>query len=358
LIKEHGGNVYKVSRETGINIDEIIDFSANINPLGVPDSGRKALINAIDGLVNYPDPDYIEFRNAVAKHHKIDAWRIVPGNGAIDSLYSAVSAVEPKRVLVSVPSFVEYEKAIRKIGAEYIPSLRKEENGYRFELEQLLSEINANIDLVILCNPNNPTGDLVPIQDIIKILKRCEKCGAYLLLDEAFMEFAELFGAESAIDLTQSYPELIVSRSLTKFYAVPGLRSGYLVVGNEMIRNRILAVSEPWKLNHLADVFSRTVLFDTAYLTETKKWLLSENKRLESALSDFEWLKVYPSYANYLFLQIEKDVDLKTELLNSGIMIRTCHNYDGMGEGYYRVAVKDAKSNDKLINALNNINEM
>ena len=352
LIKEHGGNVYKVSRETGLDISDIIDFSANINPLGVPESGKQALVESIEGLVNYPDPDYVEFCKAVGAHHDVDYRRVIPGNGAIDSLYSAVAAVEPKKVLVSVPSFVEYERAVNKVGAEYIPSYRDEEDKYIFNTEKFIEDITHDIDLAIICNPNNPTGDLVAKDDIVKILEKCRKCGSHLLLDEAFMEFAELLDAESSVDLIGCYPELIISRSLTKFYAVPGLRSGYLIVGNGVIRDRIKNASEPWKLNHFADVFSRTVLLDEEYIKATKEWLTQENQKLFIELSKIEWLEVNESYANYIFFKCKKDIDLKNELMKSGIMIRSCTNFDGMGSNRYRVAVKDEKSNNKLLESL------
>ncbi len=358
MIKEHGGNVYKVSRETGIPVEDIIDFSANINPLGVPKTGRVAIENAIDGLINYPDPEYVEFRKAVAQHHGVDYELIVPGNGAIDSLFTAVAATNPKSVLVSVPSFVEYEKAVEKIGAKYVAAYRNEENAYVFNVDDFISQINEEIDLVVLCNPNNPSGDLVAVQDIERILQTCRKFKAFFLLDEAFMEFAELLGGQSSIPLLKKYPELIVSRSLTKFFAVPGLRSGYLIVGDQAVRDHIRNISEPWKLNHFADMFSRAVVTDSEYLENTKEWLLSENSKLLDRLSEIDWIKVNKSYANYLFFKCLKDIDLKSELIKHGIMIRSCHNYDGIQSGYYRVAVKDAASNEKLIEALKSFNDM
>lgn len=353
--KEHGGNVYKISRDTGLNINDIIDFSANINPLGVPDSGRKAILDSIDGLINYPDPDYIEFRKAIAKHHKIDFENIVPGNGAIDSLFSAVAAVMPNKVLVSVPSFVEYEKAVEKAGAVYVPSYRGESDAYRFNTDGFIDDINEDVDLVVLCNPNNPTGDYVSKDDILRILKRCREVSAHFLLDEAFMEFAEHFGAESAIPYVADYPELIVSRSLTKYFAVPGLRAGYLVVGSDVIRDRLVGGAEPWKLNHFADHFTRSVIEDEQYCKDTEMWLRKENKELYEALKGISDLEVHESYANYLFLRCLKLDDLKDRMLMKGIAIRSCDNYDGIGQGYYRVAVKDSDSNRKLVDAFKDV---
>lgn len=353
--KEHGGNVYKISRETGMDITDIIDFSANINPLGIPESGKDAIINGISGLVNYPDPEYIEFRKAVGKHHDIDYRRIVPGNGAIDSLFAAVAAVRPNKVLVSVPSFVEYEKAVEKAGAEYIPSYRLEENGYGFNTGRFIDDISEEIDLAVLCNPNNPTGDLVSFDDIVLILEKCRKTKTYLLLDEAFMEFAEHFGARSAVELIPSYPELIVSRSLTKYFAVPGLRAGYLVVGSGEVRDRLLDTAEPWKLNYLADKFCQQVLVDKVYSLQTENWILAENEKLYIALNEIEHLSASRSYANYIFLKYIGEANLKEALLGKGIMIRSCDNYDGIGQSYYRVAVKDSDSNKKLIDALTEI---
>lgn len=350
--KEHGGNVYKISRENDLNIEELIDFSANINPLGVPESGKKAIIEGLDGLVNYPDPDYVDFRKAVAKHHGLNYKNIVPGNGAIDSLFSAVAAVKPHKVLVSVPSFVEYEKAVEKAGAEYIPSYRKEETGYLFDVDQFCLDITSDIDLAIVCNPNNPTGDLVAYEDMLIILKRCKEMDTYLLVDEAFMEFAEHFGAKSVVDLIEVYPKLIVSRSLTKYYAVPGLRAGYLIVGEEQVLERLIHSAEPWKLNYLADQFCQAVLEDDRYVESTEAWIVSENRSLYQGLKSISGIYPMESYANYIFFRCDYH-GLKDELLKNSIMIRTCHNYDGIQPNYYRVAVKDKASNDKLLSVLN-----
>ncbi len=352
MIKEHGGNIYKISRERGYSIDQIIDFSANINPVGIPESGRMAIVSAIDSLVNYPDPDYIDFKEAVAKHHDLSPAYVFPGNGAIDSLYSAVMAANPKRVLVSVPSFVEYEKAIEKAGAQYTPVYRSESEGYKFEISTLLDALEPSVDLVVICNPNNPTGDLINHSDIVRILDKCKAVGAVLLLDEAFMEFAEHLGAVSAIELITKYENLIISRSLTKYYAVPGLRAGYLLTSNEQILRRLGEQGEPWKLNTLADEFSRAVLKDQAYVRATQAWIEHEGVKLLGALNQFNEIKAYESYGNYIFIKWSGEGELREILLNRGIAIRTCNNYDGIGRGYYRIAVKDECSNNKLIEVL------
>ncbi|WP_430885684.1 threonine-phosphate decarboxylase CobD [Fusibacter sp. JL216-2] len=355
--KEHGGNVYKVSRETGMDIKDIIDFSANINPLGIPASGKKAIEESIEGLVNYPDPDYIDFRKAIGRLHDLDYASVVPGNGAIDSLFAAVEAVQPKKVLVSVPSFVEYEKAVEKSGAEYVPSYRLEDEAYTFNVDRFINDMKTDIDLGVICNPNNPTGDIIGPEDIEKILKHCQSIGAYLLVDEAFMEFAERLGQETCIGLTEKYKGLIVSRSLTKYYAVPGLRCGYLITKDVNILEKLLSKAQPWKLNHLADRFSQSVVFDEAYNSQTGAWFREENSSLKKALDSIPGLKVNDSYANYLFFKYEGGADMAKSLLERGIMIRTCHNYDGMGENYFRVAIKDKASNEKLIMALKQICE-
>ncbi len=344
----HGGNIYKYKKGT-------IDFSSNINPLGVPDNLIKDINNSIENIINYPDPDYNKLRKKIASNYDVDYKNIVVGNGGIQLIHNVIEFINGKSILIVSPSFVEYEKASKRFNKNVKHYLFLEENDFQLNVDEFLKFDFNDIDNVIICNPNNPTGKYIEKKDIIKIIEYLKIKNINLILDESFMDFLD--DKLSLIDKAKKYENLIIIRSLTKFFAVPGLRLGFLVTSNNELKNKINKYRDSWSVNIFANEFGINVFDNNEYILKTKEYIYIENKFLFEKLNEINLFKVYSSVANYIFLKSKYEIDWKKELLNYNILIRKCDNYIGLNDRFYRVAVKDNISNRELINSIMKIKE-
>ena len=242
----HGGNIYKVFREK--NLKEILDYSSNINPYGIPESLKSRIIENLEILERYPDPDYVELREKLAHLNKIDISDIVLGNGATEIIFLFMKVINPKKILIVSPTFGEYERAVKateiprdivslscsgdnknienkEIEIEYFEL--KESDDFKLNIGNLKNELEKKYDLLIICNPNNPTGKFLKLAQTEEILKECNKYDTKLFIDEAFIEFLADGMKESIINTEENKKNLFVTRAFTKFFAIPGLRLGY-----------------------------------------------------------------------------------------------------------------------------------
>ena len=355
-IAKHGGNIYEVAEKLGIQPNEVLDFSANINPLGVPMSFRKALIENITMIENYPDPHYQRLIHGIGKYHHISPTHITVGNGATEIIFSMISALKPKQALILAPTFSEYERALGKVGCEVEYYRLKEELDFTVD-ESFLKALHEEIDLVILCNPNNPTGQMIHHDIMDKILDKCREHRINLMVDEAFNEFLDCPEEKSMISRIESYKNLYIIRSLTKFFALPGLRIGYGISSNMDILLRMEGVKEPWTINSFAALAGELVVADQEYISNSKAWIDSEREYLFEGLQSIPQMKVYRPAANYIFLKVLDDhyLSLQEKLLDKSILIRSCRNYENLNESYFRVAIKNREANEKLIYALREV---
>ncbi|MEW9122157.1 MAG: threonine-phosphate decarboxylase CobD [Thermotaleaceae bacterium] len=352
---KHGGNIYEIALEKGIPKEVILDFSANINPFGIPQSLKEALINNLHIIENYPDPDYRALTEAIASYHDIETECISVGNGATELIFSLVSCLQSKNSLILAPTFSEYERALNRAGSDVHYYYLKEENEFKID-EGFKNALNPSIDLLIICNPNNPTGQFLQKKEMLEILLHCREHGIRLIVDEAFVDFVEDGEEETMISNIQDYKNLYIIRALTKFYAIPGLRLGYAITSNQHILKKIHDNREPWTINSFAALAGEIVLKDRDYIEKTKKWLSLEKEIFLKSLEKIEAIKVFRPTANYIFFRYKKgDRCLKESLLAKDILIRSCSNYKNLDEHYYRVAIKDRLSNEKLVQALKEV---
>lgn len=345
----HGGDIYAPS----LKEKALLDFSVNLNPLGIPPKVKAVFGTLAEECEAYPDPFCRELKHALAKHEGIAEECILFGNGAADLIYRIAYGLRPKKVLLPAPTFSEYEAAAVQVGAEiaYHPLL--EEDGFSLDKRFLDALRQHQPDMVFLCNPNNPTGRLIPKGLLMQIADYCQAHGAFLIVDECFLDMAA--GGEACSMKTElsRYPQLLVLKAFTKFFAMAGLRLGYLFSGAETVRTRVESAGQPWSVSVPAQKCGLAALTDTAYIMETKRLLPELGKALYEQLSELP-VKVYPSAANYFLLKTDR-ADLKERLLEKGILIRSCSNYRGLREGYFRVAVKSAEDNGQLMAALREI---
>ncbi len=360
---EHGGNIYGLAEGLNIQESKIIDFSASINPLGVSKRVIAEIKNNIKYLCNYPDPEARKLREDIGKHHDIDPESIICGNGSTELIHLIPRALKPEIVMIPAPTFSEYERACRM--ASYKLKVKsfelKRENNFKINPDEFISSLrgygNSNpplskgrhggIDMVFLCNPNNPTGSLLKRAEVLKIANAAKRLKCYLVVDEAFIDFCP---RETIITEVQNNPYLIVLRSMTKFYALAGLRIGYGVFPSSLIE-RLKEFKEPWTVNTLAQKAAIAGLEDDEYADETFRLIKKEKEFLEDNFREIG-IKFYPSDANFYLLKIDRNNLIDLKLRKKGILVRNCSNFKGLDSSFIRVAVKSRKDNSRLLNEI------
>ena len=382
----HGGNIYKVFREK--NIKEILDYSSNINPYGIPESLKKRITENLEILERYPDPDYIELRQKLAHLNKVDVPNIILGNGATEIIFLFMKVINPKKILIAAPTFGEYERAVKatervedssilgdsnkkkddeksfgkqKIEIEYFEL--KESDDFKLNIGNLKNELAKKYDLLIICNPNNPTGKFLKLDKTEEILKECNKYNTKLFIDEAFIDFLKDGMKESIINTKENKQNLFVTRAFTKFFAMPGLRLGYGIYFDKKLEKRISEKKEPWSVNNIAEMAGLTVLDDTEYIEKTLKWIKEEKIYMYEKLNKISGIKVYETEVNFITGKIEDNFILKglnvkilrEKMLEQGILIRDASNFNFLDERFFRLAIKDRENNDRVIETLKKI---
>lgn len=363
----HGGNVYRLAEELGLEVSEIIDFSASINPLGVPKSVVSAIKDNIPFLVNYPDPDAKELSMAIARHLEISSDYVLCGNGSTEIFYLLTRALTPESIMLTTPTFSEYQKAFEvylgssfdKSRVLYFPLI--EANNFLIDPGEFIramaggkdiatvrnSPLINTPDMVFLCNPNNPTASMLSKTEVLKVAEAAQQLRCYLVVDEAFIDFCP---EHSVAKEVVRNPYLIVVRSLTKFYALAGLRLGYAIV-NPKLMPKIRQFKEPWTVNTLAQVAGIAALNDRGYAQQTLKLIETEKVVLEDGFKALK-IKYYPSAVNFYLIKLDNAQEVLQSLRQKGILLRDCSNFTGLGKGYLRVAVKSNKDNMRLLKEL------
>lgn len=331
---EHGGNV---------NSDILYDFSANINPLGIPENVKKTLAENINKFSYYPDHNCTNLIEKISEYENIPHDKIVCGNGAADLIYRLVYAVKPKRALILAPTFSEYEKALSEVGCEIKYHFLCENENFRVT-ERLLYDLK-NIDMFFLCNPNNPTGNIVEPVLLKEIFCRCQQENILLAADECFMDFV---GSRKKYAL-QIQRGNVVIKAFTKIYAMAGLRLGYMLFGDEKLAEKVRRTGQCWSVSVPAQLAGEAALSEIKYVTKTVDLIETERNYLYNSLCDLG-IKAYPSRTNFLlfFNELPLDKLLKKEK----IAIRSCENFIGLNENYFRIAVKNHNENVILTDAL------
>jgi len=355
----HGGNVNLASRRYNLPVHELLDFSANINPLGPSPKSVSAIIDNLGLISSYPDPDCSELKAVLASRLGIREELLLMGNGAAELIYLLVRVLEARKALIPVPTFCEYGLAMLTQGGEVLKIALDEKKGFRLSLDDLVRSLDQ-VDLVFLCNPNNPTGRLLDSKIIEYILDQAFSHGVMILVDEAFMDFIPERERFSVMSRVGEFPNLTVLYSLTKFFGIPGLRLG-AIAAPEKIINRMKAAKDPWNVNVLAQVAGVAGLRDQDYMERTVKLVRQEKQFLFRELNRLQGLKPLPGAANFFLVEITESgltSDKLTELLGRrGIIVRDCAGFSGLAGRYIRVAVKTHPENIKLINALKSIRE-
>lgn len=350
----HGGNIYKAARELGINKEELYDFSSNINPLGIPERVKSIIKNSLSELTAYPELDYRQLRGALAAHNNIHPDRLTPGNGAIELIYLYLQQLKPKKSLITAPTFSEYGRALDSVGClvEQLPL--SENEFFALKPDVVAGKLrDGDYDLLIICNPSNPTGSFTPLEEIEEIAKAAAASGTRLMVDESFIDFTGEMQSSSAILLKA--PHLFVVRSLTKFFALPGLRIGYGLSYDREMLERIESRRHPWSINSLAVLAAEKALKERDYISRSIAFIKKEKEYLYKKLKKVEGVTPYHPAVNFILIKLEESLrsgELRERLLKRKILIREAGNFEGLDERFIRVAVKSRETNDMLLEAL------
>jgi threonine-phosphate decarboxylase len=354
MIQEHGGNLREISRRYAVDEDAIVDFSSNSNPLGCPAAVRTIFRNGVSLLSSYPDIHCAALREALAAALGCGPQNIIAGNGSTELIYVIPRAFKPRRALILTPTFSEYEKSLIAAGCAVRSLPLHEEEQFRVSPGEV-SGLLSRVDMLFLCNPNNPTGALMERDALSELLTEAEKKGVLAVVDEAFVDFAP---RSSIIGDIRRHKNLMVLRSMTKFYGIPGIRLGYCVGSSRLIQ-QLNRFKEPWTVNALAQKIGIACTADRTYAVKTRRFVDAERDYLFSQLQSIPGLQPWPSSANYLLLQITRgglsSGAVYEKLARRGILVRDCRSFKGLGRRFLRVAVKRRRDNRWLLAALQSV---
>ncbi len=340
----HGGDIQTYIDRFGA---APLDLSANINPFGIPDAVRASMHRTVDNCTQYPDPFCRAARQAIGAREGVNPDFLYCGNGAADVLDRLAAVLQPRRVLLTAPTFAEYERTLA--GAEILVHDLWEADGFALT-ERILADITPNLDAVYLCNPNNPTGRTAEPSLMRKIVRKCAENGTKLVVDECFNDFLLDAARHTLKDLLKTFPNLIILRAYTKMYAVPGVRFGWCMTADAALIEALYRAGQPWNVSVIAQACAVAAAGEPDWAADTAKRIAEERKFLSDGLSA-HGLQVFPGEANFLLFRSE-DTELHEKLAAEGVMIRDCANYRGLSAGFYRVAVKSREASEKLLEAL------
>lgn len=338
---QHGGDIYSQKVE--------LDYSANISPLGMPESVRQAVRQAVDRADVYPDSRCDRLRRELADFHGVKKEMVICGNGAADLIFQMVLAAKPVSASVMAPGFSEYEQALKAFGCPVVRYMLKKEDGFQFSLEDWEKALPDHGGIAFFCNPNNPTGLTAGKETVRKMAEICRDRKMILVIDECFNEFLDQPESCSFLDQAEKYENVFILKAFTKLYAMAGLRLGYGICANERLLEQMELVRQPWSVSTLAQAGGMAALKETEYVKMVQKTVKKERDYLKSGLRALGF-RVWDSKANYIFFQGSEG--LKEKLLERRVLIRSCGNYHGLDGTYYRICVKTREDNEKLLGVL------
>ncbi len=356
----HGSDIEKICEYYHLKKEDIINFGANVNPLGLSASVKAALASHLDILSSYPDREYTSLREVLSAYCRIPSDYILPGNGSSELISLLIDALSPKHTLILGPTYSEYSRELSFSGSTQEYYHLKEGQDFRLDADDLCTVLaKGNYDLLIICNPNNPTSSAILHDDMEKLLCFCADHGVFVMIDETYVEFAPDIEAVTAVPFTQRFTNLCVLRGVSKFFAAPGMRLGYAVTGNPDFLRKMKEKQIPWSLNS-AGAYAGELLFqDQDYIDRTRQLILTERGRMYDALSQLASFKVFQPYANFLLLKILKEektaFDVFETCIKNGLMIRDCSSFQCLDGEFVRFCIMMPEDNSRLLKVLEKV---
>ena len=344
----HGGDWMGYREQFG---RDALDFSANVSPLGLPKGVADAITAALPQADRYPDPLCRTLRAALSEAEGLPADQILCGNGAADLIFRLALAVKPRRALVTAPTFAEYATALETVGCTVERFTLNEANDFAVT-EEFLDAIVPGVEIVFLCQPNNPTGQLASPALVRRAAARCAACGAVLAVDECFLDFLPDGDRWTAKPLLHEDQNLIIFKALTKLYGMAGVRLGYCLSADAALLEKMRNAGQPWAVSSLAQAAGVAALKETAYVARVRALIAAQKPKLTAGLRALG-LRVIEGRANYLLLQGPET--LGGQLRQKGVVLRGCANYPGLDASWYRTAVRTGPENERLLKTLQEV---
>lgn len=356
--RRHGGDVWRFSREHNVPVEEIIDFSAPINPFGAPPKAIEALRRSPEIIRFYPDRNPLKLKESIASYiGDIAAENVALGNGSVELIYAFVEIfAKNHRALILVPSFTEYEAATIKSFSDTVHVKMNED--FSINVDAVKAALNKDVKVLILCNPHSPSGRIFEKETMLDLIEACHDRDIQVLVDENYMDFVEQRRNYSVSRYVHEYDNLLVLGSFSKFFGMPGIRIGY-GMGNPELINVIEDHLIPWNVNALSIIAAAAALEDWEFIENTRRYIRLERERLEGMLKQIRGLKVYPSSTNFLLLKIlDEEItarQLQEKLAEENMLIRNCEDFHGLNDKYFRISVRSVEENNRLVEALKKV---
>lgn len=335
---------------------DTIHFDTNVNPLGIPETVRTALANNISSVYNYPESYYNNLRTAISEYTGTPDDRLILGSGSVDLIKHLTALITPKKALVIVPGSMGYERVLKAYGCEIEYYHLDESLDYELDLVDFLGKLDSSFDMLIIGNPNNPTSKKMERSEIEEIAKACDSNGIFLIVDEMYIEFIDNESDYTAIPLTEKYHKMTVLRSVTKFFAVPGLRMAYAIMNNPELQKTARMASSESGISSLTAIACSVMFRDKNYIVESKSMMHTERSLVYLAMSTCKTIKLIRPDANFMLMKILKDditaSDVYEHCKQRGVIIRKCDDITGLSNKYIRFCFMNPKQNDLMVNTI------
>lgn len=352
----HGSDLEKIEQIYGIKKEEIVSFSANVNPLGISPLLKETLAAHIDAISSYPDREYLSLRKCIAAYAGTDVENIIMGNGSTELISLFIQLKRPKKALIIGPTYSEYEREIGLGGGACLYYPLKEEQDFVLDENHFMAQLNESIDLLVLCNPNNPTSGAITRDTMRHILNVCKQHDIFVMVDETYVEFADNYEEITSVPLTAYYNNIVILRGTSKFFAAPGLRLGYAITGNRDYIKAIHTRKNPWTINSLAVIAGEIMFQDTAYIEKTRALISGERKRMYQLFAGDRRFQAYPPSANFMLVKLLSEGmtsgDLFERAIRERMMIRDCSTFPFLDHKYVRFCFMGKELDDKLAECL------
>lgn len=352
----HGSDLETIEQLYNIKKEDIVSFAANVNPLGISPKLSETLAKHIDCIMSYPDRDYTSLRRKISAYVNADIEDILVGNGSTELISLFIQIKHPKKALIIGPTYSEYEREVSLGGGCSLYYRLEEENDFRIDIDALDNELQPDVDLLVICNPNNPTSSAITRGDMRRILDICKKKGIFVMVDETYVEFSEDVQKITCVPLTRYYNNIVILRGISKFFAAPGLRLGYAICGNNDLLKEMNQRKNPWTINSLAAIAGEIMFTDEDYISKTRDLISKERDRVCQILKQCPNIKVFTPVVNFVLLKILKEgitsMDLFEASIKKGLLIRDCSSFPFLDNKFVRFCFMMPEQNDALLNII------